>query len=141
MDAINSIDLGVIDVAEKTDDFETSLTVVLPNGVKNVNNVETAKATVQFNDVLTKTFKVEKIILENLPDGTEAKISEASVELKVRGLAEDINKLAAKDISIVVDAKNQVLPVGSNRLSAYAVYPENYNVGTVGKYQLTVVVS
>ncbi len=141
LDAINSIDLGVIDVAEKTENFETSVAVVLPNGVKNVDNIETVKVTVSFNDVLTQTFKVNNIELQNLPKGTKAQISESSVEIKVRGLAEDIKKLKAENITVVVDVKNQVLPVGTNKLTAYVIYPETFKVGTVGKYQLTVVVS
>ncbi len=141
LDAINSIDLGVIDVAEKSENFETSVAVVLPNGVKNVENIETVKVSVAFNDVLTQSFKVNKIELRNLPNGTKAKISESSVEIKVRGLSEDIKRLKAENITLVVDVKDQVLPVGTNKLTAYAIYPDNLNVGTVGKYQLTVVVS
>ncbi len=141
LDAINSIDLGVIDVAEKSENFETSVAVVLPNGVKNVENIETVKVSVTFNDVLTQSFKVDKMELQNLPKGTDAKISESFVEIKLRGLAEDIKRLKTEDIKLVVDVKNQVLPAGKNKLTAYAMFPDNFNVGVLGKYQLTVVVS
>lgn len=141
LDAINAIDLGVIDVAEKSENFETSIAVVLPNGVKNVNNIETVKVSVTFNDVQTRTIKVTKIVLENLPDGTNAKISEKSMTIKVRGMAEDLKKLTAENVSLVGDVRNQVLPSGTNRLNAVAVFPDDLKVGTVGKYQITVVVS
>ncbi len=141
LDAINAIDLGVIDVAERNNSFDTSITVVLPNGVKNVNNVETVKVSVKFSNVQTKTFTVRNIELQNLPDGTTAKIYESSILITVRGIPDDIKRLKADDIAVVVDVKNQVLPSGTNRLSANVVFPDEYNVGAVGKYQLTVVVS
>lgn len=141
VDAINAIDLGVIDVAEKTENFETTVKVVLPNGVKNVNNVESVKVSVTFNDVQTRTFTVSNIQLENLPDGTTAKVSETSAQITVRGISEDIVKLNAADLRLVVDAGNKVLPSGTNRMAAYVVFPDEYKVGAVGKYHLTVVVS
>lgn len=139
LDALNAIDLGVIDMAEKTEDFTTSMTVVLPNGVKNVDNVETAKVTITFNDVQTKTVRVKNLKLENVPDGAKARISETSITVKVRGIAEDINKLNENDISVVVDYAQAGNVEGTNRLKAVVVFPENLKVGAVGKYQLTVV--
>lgn len=141
LDSINAIDLGVIDVAEKTDDFDTSVAVVLPNGVKNVNNIETVKVSVAFNDVQTRTLRVEKLALENLPDGTSAKIAEGSMTVKVRGIAEDLKKLNAENVSMVADVRDQVLPKGTNRLNGVLVFPDELKVGAVGKYQLTVKVS
>lgn len=141
LDAINAIDLGVIDVAEKTENFETSIAVVLPNGVKNVNNIETVKVSVAFNDVQTRTIKVTKLALDNLPDGTNAAISEKSMTIKVRGIADDLKKLNAENVSLIADVRSQVLPKGTNRLNAVAVFPDDLKVGTVGKYQITVVVS
>ncbi len=141
LDSINTIDLGVIDVAEKTENFDTSIAVVLPNGVKNVNNIETVKVSVVFNDVQTRTLKVTNLALENLPDGTAAKIAESSMTVKVRGMAEDLKKLNAENVSMIADVRNQVLPKGTNRLNAVLVFPEGLKVGAVGKYQLTVKVS
>ena len=140
LDAINTIDLGVIDVAEKTENFETSVKVVLPNGVKNVNNVESVKVTVVFNDVQTRSFSVSNIQLENMPDGMKAAVAERSVQVKVRGISEDVLKLNANDLKIVVDVRNQVLEKDT-LMQAYVVFPDEYKVGAVGKYQLTVVVS
>ncbi len=139
LNAINAIDLGVIDVAEKTENFETSMTVVLPNGVKNVDNVETAKVSITFNDVQTKTVRVKNLKLENVPDGTNVRIAESSVSVKVRGIAEDINKLSESDISVVVDYAQAGNVEGTNRLNAVVVFPNKLKVGAVGKYQLTVV--
>ncbi len=141
LDSINSIDLGVIDVADKTENFEASIAVVLPNGVKNIDNIETVKVSVTFNDVQTRTIRVTDLSLENLPEGTNAKVSESSLSVKVRGIAEDIKKLNAGNVSVVADVRNQDLPNGINRLNAVLVFPDELKVGAVGKYQITVVVS
>ncbi len=144
LDAINTINLGDIDVAEKKESFETTMKVLLPDGVKNVDNVESVKATVSFNDdVQTRVFRVSNIGIINLPDGTVAKVAEKSVQITVRGVSQDVARLTAEDLQLVVDAQNKVLPQGSNRLVASVKFPDgnDFKVGVVGKYQLTVVVS
>lgn len=139
LDSYNAISLGTIDVAEKTEDFETSMTVVLPNGVKNVDAVETARVTIEFNDVQTRSFNVDKIELHNVPNGINAKILEKKLAIKVRGIAEDVNKLNAKDITLVVDYAQADAEKGTKRMNAMVVFPKDLKVGAVGKYQLTVV--
>ena len=141
LDSINAIDLGVIDVAEQGEDFETTLTVVLPNGVKNVENIETVKVSIKFKDVQQRSFDIKKLVLLNLPDGTDAKIKESELTVKVHGLPADIKALKASDIKVVADVKGQVLSPGTHRLSALIDFPDEANVGAIGKYQLTIVVS
>ncbi len=144
LDAINGINLGDIDVAEKKENFEASAKVLLPDGVKNVNNIESVKVSVTFNDdVQSRAFRVSNIEIVNLPDGTKASIQESTMQITIRGTAEDMAKLKNSDLKLVVDAKNQVLNSGTYRLSATVHFPENaeYKVGVVGKYQVTVIVS
>lgn len=139
LDSYNAISLGTIDVAEKHENFETSMAIVLPNGVKNVDGIEDAKVSIQFNDVQTRSFEVENIELHNVPSGTKAKVSEKKLTIKVRGIAEDINKLNAKDITLVVDYAQADAAKGTKRMNAVVVFPKDLKVGAVGKYQLTVV--
>ena len=139
LDSYNAISLGTIDVAEKTENFETSMAIVLPNGIKNVDAVEFAKVSIKFNDIQTRSIDVENIKLQNVPDGTKAKISEKKVSVKVRGIAEDINKLDAKDITLVVDYAQADSTKGTKRMNAVVVFPDGLKVGAIGKYQLTVV--
>lgn len=141
IDKLNTIDLGVIDVSEKTENFETTIAVVLPNGVKNINNIETVKVSVAFNDIQTKSLRVSNIRLDNLPEGTKAAIQERNLSIKVRGMVDDIKQLSENNVSLVADVQNKVLPKGTNRLTVTVVYPDELKVGTVGKYQITVVVS
>lgn len=139
LNSINAIDLGVIDMAEKTEGFTTSMNVVLPNGVKNVENIETAKVTIAFNDIQTKTIRVKNLKLENVPDGAKVRISESAINVRVRGIAEDIGKLNEGNVSVVVDYSQIEKVEGTNRLNAIVVFPDNLKVGAIGKYQLTVV--
>lgn len=139
LNSINAIDLGVIDMAEKTEGFTTSMNVVLPNGVKNVENIETAKVTITFNDIQTKTIRVKNLKLENVPDGAKVRISESAINVRVRGIAEDIGKLNEGNVSVVVDYSQIEKVEGTNRLNAIVVFPDNLKVGAIGKYQLTVV--
>ena len=139
LELYNAISLGTIDVAEKNENFETSMALVLPNGVKNLDGIETAKVSIKFNDIQTRSFEVGNIELRNVPDGIKAKISEKKLAIKVRGIAEDINRLNAKDIKLVVDYAQTDTAKGTKRMNAVVVFPKDLKVGAVGKYQLTVV--
>ncbi len=139
LDSYNAISLGTIDVAEKHENFETSMAIVLPNGVKNVDGIEDAKVSIQFNDVQTRSFEVENIELHNVPNGIKANVSEKKLTIKVRGIAEDIIKLNAKNITLVVDYAQADAAKGTKRMNAVVVFPKELKVGAVGKYQLTVV--
>lgn len=140
LDTINAIELSVIDVAELTENFETVFDVVAPSGVKNVDDVKTAKVTVNFTDSQTRTFQVERFELQNVPDGIGASVTEKNISITVRGLPADLQRLSAGDIKVVVDMKNES---GNGNVSKTATveFPDGFNVDAVGKYQLTVVVS
>lgn len=140
---INSISLGTLDLAEINGNYNAEIALIIPNGVKNVDGYENAKVTLDLSGTITKQFTldVSSVEVENIAKGNKIEQPTGQITLTVRGDAADIKKLTADDITLRIDCKNQKLSNGSNRMSVYCVFPEEYKVGAVGKYELTVKVS
>lgn len=140
---INSISLGKIDVSLVTADYSADKELILPNGIRNVKNEQTAKVEIPLKGSVTKTFTVsgDRLVLENVPKGVKAAIQDTTREVSVRGLADEIGKLKASDLTLVVDCSNTTLSAGSNRLTAYVRFAGDTAVGAVGRYEITVTVS
>lgn len=140
---INSISLGTLDVAELSGNYSEKLAPILPNGVKNIDAIENATVTLSFENVISKQFELNcnKIKIENVASGNKIQALDGKIVVTVRGNAADIEKLKASDISLYIDCKNQVLSSGLNRMTVYCGFPEEYKVGAVGKYELTIKVS
>ena len=140
---INSISLGTLDVAELKKNYNEEIALILPNGVKNLNAVDKAIVALSFEGVVSKQFVLNSssVKIENAVKGNKIEVPEGKFSVTVRGNAADIEKLKASDISLYIDCKNQALSNGSNRMNVYCGFPEDYKVGAVGKYELTIKVS
>ena len=143
LSSINSVSLGNLDVSEITDTYHQEMDLILPNGVKNIDNVTKAKVTINMDKIVTKKFTLSaaQIKLDNLPSNVKAQVVEQSVKVTVRGLSDDVNKLKATDLTLAADCKNIAQTAGTNRMSAYVKFPQDAKVGAVGKYELTIKVS
>ena len=141
LETLNSYDLGTIDVSEKTDDFVQEFTVSLQNGLKNVDGLNSVSVNIDFGDVRTKTLSFTEFGIENLPADLKATIVDKSLDITFRGIAADISKITADNVKIIVDFQNKVQTKGKNNVSVYAVIPDEYKVGVVGKYEITVDIS
>lgn len=143
LDTLNSYDLGTIDITEKTESFKQEYIVTLQNGIKNVDAVSTVTIDVDFGDVRTKNieFKNTDIVIENLPDKQKATIKEKGISIAFRGIAEDIERLKASDLKVVLDFQNKEQAKGANSVPVVVIIPEDYKIGVSGKYHLTVEIS
>ncbi len=141
MAEINSITIGSLDVSKLREDYNESMNIILPNGIRNVDNVEQATVSVSFEQSVTKSFKVKNFRLENLPVGTKATVAEKSMTVRVRGVATDIEALKAEQMTVVVDCQNKTLATGNNSMAAYIVFPNGSKIGALGEYEVTLKVS
>ena len=141
MAQINSITVGSLDVSKIREDYNESMNIILPNGIRNVENVEQATVSVSFARSVTKSFKVKNFRLENLPDGTKASVVEKSMTVRVRGVATEIEALKAEQMTVVVDCQNKTLATGNNSMTAYIVFPDGTKVGALGEYEATLKVN
>ena len=109
---------------------ELKFPISLPEGVTNQTGVTEATVNVRFSNLVTKEFIIDDFQIVNLPEGLKAEIINANLNVKVRGPAAEMSKLAQKDISVVVDFS--AAEVGTATYKASIVFAEGFeNVGAL----------
>lgn len=105
-------------------------TISLPEGVTNQTGVTEVTVTVDFYGLRTREFQVEHFQMVNMPEGLTAEIISANLTVKVRGPEEEIEKLKAEDITVVVDFANA--EVGTATYKAAITISDRFpNVGAL----------
>lgn len=100
--SVGTINLAELDKAVN----DLTFTITLPEDVTNQTGVTEAVVRVQLSGLKTKEFTLDKIEAVNVPEGMEAEIINASVSVKVRGPAAQIEALTEEDIIAQVDFTN-----------------------------------
>ena len=104
LEGLTEIEIGTINLAEHTGtSYQTTFPIVLPNGVTNLTGVQEANVTIQFPDLLQKTFTVTNIEALNLPMGMELELLTKALQVTVRGPKALVEKMTAADIAVNVD--------------------------------------
>lgn len=105
-------------------------TLNLPEGITNQTGVSEVKVTVKFSGLIFREYTVDTFQSINVPEGMTAEIINASLSVKVRGPAEELNRLTADDITAVVDFS--AAEVGTATYKATIVFGEDFpNVGAL----------
>lgn len=86
---------------EKPDTFVYTLN--LPEGVTNQTGVGEVKVSVQFVGLRTREYTLTNFQIINVPEGMTAEIINANLTVKIRGSMEEMSRLTAEDIAVVVD--------------------------------------
>lgn len=120
--------VATIDLSAVERSGELAYPINLPEGVTNQTGVSEATVKVTFSGMSIREFTIEDIRGQNIPEGLQAEIINAGLQIKVRGPAADMNKLKAEDIYATVDFANAV--AGTATYKAAIVFPEGF--GTVG---------
>lgn len=100
--SVGTINLAELDKSKN----EQTYPITLPEGVTNQTGIAEVTVTVQFSGLKTKEFTLDKIDAINVPEGKEAEIINASLSVKVRGPAAQIDALTEEDIIAQVDFTN-----------------------------------
>ncbi len=103
---------------------ELKYTISLPDGVTNQTGVSDVTVTVKFHGLKTREFTVDQFRMQNVPEGMEAEIINASLTVKVRGPEEQIDSLRPADIAAVVDFSKA--EAGTATYKATIVFTNNF---------------
>lgn len=105
LDSINSITVGPLDFSEIAyGTISKSFDIVMPEGVKNFNNIEEVTANFDFTNYLSRSFVISEFDFENIPEGLAAEYSSyRSILVRVVGPATAISSLKASEVSAVID--------------------------------------
>ena len=104
LEALNSINLGTIDLATVQKKQTKEFDIVVPNGMQNLTTDGSAKVTVELRNLKTQTFTVTNIELANTP-GSDYRVilGTTSLVVQIRGLDEEISEITASNIRAVAD--------------------------------------
>ena len=105
IDSVNSIALGTLDMSTVSYGMKAmSYSVVMPEGVRNLKNVDSVTVNFDFSSYSTKSFIPKSINAVNLPDGLDVEYnSYSSVIIRVIGPKTEIAELTPDNISVSVD--------------------------------------
>ena len=140
MEKLTELNLGTINLGEVLEDTEMEFAIVLPEGVKFMDpDVETAKVTLKFPNLGTRTLSVSDIQARNVPAGMEVEFLTKSLNVTIRGDKNVIKNIVPPDISVIVDFADAQL--GSYTVKPIIRLANIYSsVGAIGNYSVSVTV-
>ena len=124
--------LGEIDLSSLLSDTEMVLDISLPAGTVNLSGYTTTTLTITFSDNLaTKALSVSNISAVGLSEGQSFDRLTSSVEVMLRGPADEVEQVTAEDVRVVVDLE-EYTSNGTYSVPAM-VFVDGYdNVGAIG---------
>jgi YbbR domain-containing protein len=136
LNALPELNLGTIELDQITQDTTREFEINLPEGVKNVSNLSTARVTISFPRLATREFTITEFKPLNLPAGMVWEPLTKQLTITVRGLKSEVQRLNAADILVQVDL------TGVENTAAVEPtirFPENLSsLGEVGSYSISV---
>lgn len=97
------LEIGVVDLGTVTKDETKVLPITLPEGVTNNTDITEVAVDIKFPQLITRKMTVETVEFLNLPEGLEAKLNSASLNVTLRGLAGQMGSLKVSDLTVTVD--------------------------------------
>lgn len=136
----DTINLGTIHLADIATAAVKKYAIILPDGVTNQTGYSEASVAISFPGMAKRTFTIEDIRLENLPEGMNAELITQSLVITVRGPGEEITKLTAEDIYILIDLTDAA--EGTSTYKPIVIFSDGFpTVGAVKVDSITVDVS
>lgn len=132
LSGINRIILDTIDLRDFPFTFSESFVIPLDNELKNLTGVTEAKVTVEIVGLETETFKVKNISYINAPDDVTVDILSESIDVTIRGTAEDLRNIKAENIRAVVDLTDFKDSTGTYMPEAKIYIGDNNAAGAIG---------
>lgn len=140
LDGINEILLDTLYLQDLDGTTTKTYDIVLPDGVTTKDEVASAEATITVSGVSEKTMATTNISLVNIAAGKTAELSTTELEVTVRGLTAEVDKLKPSNIHVTVDMSN-VKEAGTHTVPATVEITGTNYVGVKGSYQAVVVVN
>lgn len=131
---LNEINLGTIDLGQLSQDTEKKFAVKLPEGIRNLSDVNEVTIKVNLPEMEERTYSISQIRMENVPEGLDAQLIDELLDVVIRGRKPILDRITEDHITAVVDLEGQVagdvyLPV----VIEIDGYGEVQNVGSVGQ--------
>lgn len=138
LSTFNSLKLDAIDMATVPNKSKMTFDVVLPNDIKNVDNIKTINVSFDVKNIVSKKINVTNFDVINAYDGQKVTVQTKKLEIEVRGTEADINKINENNVKAIINLEGKKLLRGNKKMPVVISYPTNSKVGTVGKYTAVV---
>lgn len=125
LESVTTRDIDLSKVSPDNTEFNVEL--VVPSGVRIVNDIQDAKVTFDADKLYSKNFTVTNIKLLNIPYGKTATLSTKSVSVTLVGDKEQINSIKASDLAAVVDMSSISAISGSTTMNASITINSQYD--------------
>ena len=103
LSGINKILLDTVDLTSFASTYSEVYTIPIDNGLKNLTGATEAKVSIEILNLETKKFNVKNISYMGVTEGFEAEPITESIEVTVRGTAEQLSQLRRENIRAVAD--------------------------------------
>lgn len=113
LSGINKILLDTVDLTSFVSTFSETYTIPIDNGLKNLTGVTEAKVSIEILNLETRKFNVKNISYMGVTEGFEAELITESIEVTVRGTAEQLAQLRRENIRAVADLTDFKESVGN----------------------------
>ncbi len=140
LEGIDEILLGTVYLQDLDDAQTENYDIVLPDGVTVKGETSTAEATITVKGVVEKTITTSNITLSNIKSEQAAELSTKELEVTVRGLTAEVDKMKPDDVHVTVDM-SEVTEEGTHTVPATVEIVGANHVGVKGSYQVVVDVS
>lgn len=138
LSGMNKIVLGTIDLTDFASTFSETYTIPIDNEIRNLTGVTEAKVTVEVVGLTTKTYRVKNISCVNVTDGYTADIISESVDVVIRGTAEQLEQLKAENIRAVADLADYNESAGQFMPTVKIAVDGFTDVGAIGENTISV---
>lgn len=139
-EAVDSVILEYeIDEKKITSDTSYTVTVALPEGVKNIDSVSSAVVSVKLNGISSKAISVYNISVTN-PDGLAYEPVTGPINITVRGDTTLLGRLSSVNVTAVVDLSFRGTVSGAVMVPVTFVFSSQFEgkVYEVGTYSVSV---
>ena len=135
LETIDEINLGEVDLSAYYE-FDDDIPIKLPAGCENSSGYKSTHLSIHFRGLETRNFTATNIKSLGLSESQRFDLITTSLDVVLRGPAEDLALVTEEDIRIVVDL-TEIASDGTVQPQATVLVDGYSNVGAVGTYKVT----
>jgi YbbR domain-containing protein len=141
LEEYNKITLGTVDLGSFLVTTTETFPILLPDGVTNLTGLTSATVTLSVTGLEWEQVTTTNVKQENLPPGYTADILTNSLDIKIRGMADELERVSDADIRVVADLSDLKTTGTFSVIAKVYVDGDFTSVGAIGVYKVTVSVS
>ena len=139
LSSLTELNLGTIDLSQITGETVKEFEINLPEGMKNVTNLPTAKVSISFPRLTTREFTITEFQALNVGPGMTWEALTKQITITVRGLKSEVQQLNETDIIAQLDLTGVE---NTSAVEPIILFPKSLqSLGAMGSYSVSVQVT